>query len=95
MAYIRLSKETASNLDEFKQWVDAQSAAGTPVTITYKLATPTAFQATGAQSIPALPGTNTIYTDAGNITVTGASDPIATITALQDRVSALETPALN
>ena len=95
MAYIRLSKETASNLDEFKQWVDAQSAAGTPVTITYKLATPTAFQATGAQSIPALPGTNTIYTDAGNITVTGASDPIATITALQDRVSALESTALN
>lgn len=95
MVYIRLSKETASNLDEFKQWVDAQAAAGTPVTIAYKLATPTPFQATGNQTIPALHGTNTVYTDAGNITVTGASDPIATITALQNRVSALESAALN
>ena len=95
MAYIRLSKETASNLDEFKQWVDAQAAAGTPFTIAYKLATPTPFQATGNQTIPALPGTNTVYTDAGNITVTGASDPISTITALQDRVSALESATLN
>ena len=47
------------------------------------------------QQITALPGTNTIYTDAGNITVTGASDPIATITALQDRVSALESAQTN
>lgn len=94
MAYIRLSKETASNLDEFKQWVDAQSAAGTPVQVAYKLVTPTPFQATGNQTIPALPGTNTLYADAGDITVTGASDPIATITALQNRVSALESAAL-
>lgn len=60
-----------------------------------QLVTPTPFQATGNQTIPALPGTNTVYTDAGNITVTGASDPIATITALQTRVSALESAALN
>lgn len=60
-----------------------------------QLVTPTPFQATGNAPIPALPGTNTVYTDAGNITVTGASDPIATITALQDRVSALESAALN
>lgn len=79
----------------WKAYLAAQNAAGTPVTISYKLATPTAFQATGAQSIPALPGTNTVYTDAGNITVSGASDPIATITALQNRVSALESAALN
>ena len=95
MAYIRLSKETASNLDEFKQWVDAQSAAGTPVTFTYKLATPQPIQATGGQSLPALPGTNTIYTDADSLTVTGRADPIATITALQNRVSALESAQTN
>lgn len=47
------------------------------------------------QQIIALSGTNTLFADAGNITVTGASDPIATITALQDRVSALESAALN
>lgn len=79
----------------FKAYLAAKAAAGTPVTIAYKLATPHPFQATGNQTIPALPGTNTVYTDAGNITVTGASDPIATITALQNRVSALESAALN
>lgn len=47
------------------------------------------------QQIIALSGTNTIYADAGDITVTGASDPIATIAALQTRVSALESAALN
>ena len=47
------------------------------------------------QQIIALSGTNTLFADAGNITVTGASDPIATITALQNRVSALESAALN
>lgn len=95
MFYIRLNREIANDIQEFLGWLDAQSAAGTPVQVAYKLATPTAFQATGGQSIPALPGTNTVYTDAGNITVTGASDPIATITALQARVSALESAALN
>lgn len=87
--------ETVTNIDLAKQWIAAQYTAGTPVTICYKLATPQPIQATGGQSIPALSGTNTIYADAGNITVTGASDPIATITALQNRVSALENAALN
>ena len=93
MAYIRLSKETASNLNEFRQWVDAQAAAGTPVQITYKLATPTTFQATGGQSLPALPGTNTIYTDADSVTVTGRADPNHTINALNERIAALEDAA--
>ena len=93
MAYIRLSKETASNLDEFKQWVDAQSAAGTPVTIAYKLATPTAFQATGAQSILALSGQNVLITNADSLTVTGRADPVQTINALNDRIAALEDAA--
>ena len=83
---------TVENLNEF---CAEQAEKGTPVQICYQLATPEPFQATGGQPLPALPGTNTIYTDAGNITVTGASDPIATITALQDRVSALESAALN
>lgn len=85
----------SETLEDWKSFLAAQYAAGTPVTIAYKLATPTPFQATGGQSIPALPGTNTVYTDAGNITVTGASDPIATITSLQSRVSALESAQTN
>lgn len=77
----------------FKAFLAAQYAAGTPVTIAYKLATPTAFQATGNASIPALPGTNTIYTDADSVTVTGRADPNHTINALNDRIAALEDAA--
>ena len=87
---IVLENASMLSVDEFKAWL-----AENPVTVCYKLATPTAFQATGSQPLPALPGTNTVYTDAGNITVTGASDPIATITALQNRVSALESAHTN
>lgn len=87
--------ETVTNIDLAKQWISAQYTSGTPVTICYRLATPTPIQATGGQSIPALSGTNTLFADAGDITVTGASDPIATITALQNRVSALESAQTN
>lgn len=62
--------------------------------VVYDLAESQTIQLT-PQQILALSGTNTVYTDAGDITVTGASDPIATITALQDRVSALESAVLN
>lgn len=85
----------SETLEDWKSFLAAQYAAGTPVTIAYKIATPQPIQATGGQSLPALPGTNTVYTDAGDITVTGASDPIATITSLQSRVSALESAQTN
>lgn len=78
----------------FKAYLAAQAAAGTPVTIAYALATPTQFQATGNAPIPALPGVNTIYSDADSVTVTGRADPIHTIQALSDRVSALENAAV-
>lgn len=60
-----------------------------------RLATPTQFQATGNVPIPALSGTNTLYADAGDITVTGVSDPGAAIATLQDRLTALENNTLN
>lgn len=61
--------------------------------IAYKLATPTAFHATGGQSLPALPGTNTVYTDAGVVTVSGLSDTVETFNALENRIAALEEAA--
>ena len=88
--YVRIFQERAATVEDAKAYLASINAK-----MCYKLATPQPIQATGSQSIPALPGTNTVYTDAGNITVTGASDPIAAITALQDRVSALESTALN
>ena len=94
-AIARIRASRFENVEDWKSFLAAQAAAGTPVTVAYKLVTPHPFQATGNQTIPALPGTNTLYAGAGDITVTGASDPIATITALQTRVSALESAQTN
>jgi hypothetical protein len=41
---------------------------------------------TPGEDIPALPGVNTIYADAGEITVTGTADPIATIEYLTNAI---------
>lgn len=78
----------------WKAYLAAQAESGTPVTVAYKLATPAPIQATGNAPIPALTGVNTVYSDADSVTVTGRADPIHTIQALSDRVSALETAAV-
>lgn len=72
-----------------KAYLAAQYAAGTPVQVAYKMATPTPFTATGAQPIPALPGVNTALTDADSVTVTGRADPIKRITDLEDAVASM------
>lgn len=74
-----------------KAYLAAQYAAGTPVQIAYKLATPTPITATGAQPIPALSGINTVLTDADSVTVTGRADPIKRITDLEDAVASMTT----
>lgn len=76
-------------IDAWKSYLAAQYAAGTPVQIAYKLAEPVPFTATGAQSIPALPGVNTLMTDADSVTVTGRADPIKRITDLEDAVASM------
>lgn len=82
-------KFTAYTLVTWKDYLTAQYAAGTPVQIAYKLATPTPFTATGAQPIPALNGVNTVFTDADSVTVTGRADPIKRITDLEDAVASM------
>ena len=77
----------AATTDDFKAWLAAQAAAGTPVQIAYKLATPTPITATGAQPIPALAGCNTVLTDADSVTITGRADPSHAIAALQAQLS--------
>nr|DAR40105.1 MAG TPA: collagen alpha 1(VIII) chain protein [Caudoviricetes sp.] len=67
----------------WKSFLAAQYAAGTPVQIAYKLATPVPFTATGGGTIKALSGTNTVLTDADTLTVTGRADPIRIIQQLQ------------
>ena len=84
--------------DGLREWMDylaAQYAAGTPVQVVYQLADSVPFTATGGASIKALPGTNTVLTDADSVTVTGRADPIQTIAKLNDRIAALEAAATN
>ncbi len=75
--------------DALKSYLAAQYAAGTPVQIAYKLATPTPITATGGKPIPALAGTNTLLTDGGSLTVTGRADPTHEIQQLRAAVVAL------
>lgn len=78
-----------TNVDDLNAYLTAQYAAGTPVQVCYKLATPTPITATGAQPISALSGVNTVLTDADSVTVTGRADPIKLITDLEDAVASM------
>lgn len=82
-ARIRWGDTIPENADEWKLFLSAQYTAGTPVQIAYKLATPQPFQATGGGAIKALPGTNTVFTDADTLNVTGRADLIHIIQQLQ------------
>lgn len=83
------------------EWIcdRAAYAAGTTppngAQVAYKLDNPKPFTATGGTVIPALPGTNTVLTDADSAAVTGRADPIQTIAKLSDRIAALEAAATN
>lgn len=81
--YMDYGDDQTVTLDTWKAYLAAQYAAGTPVQVAYKLATPIPFSATGGGAIKALPGVNTILTDADTITVTGRADPIHIIQQLQ------------
>lgn len=80
-------KAEQSTLENWKAYLAAQNAAGTPVQVCYKLAEPVPFTATGAQPLPALAGANTVLTDADTVEVTGRADPIKRITDLEDAVA--------
>ena len=95
-ANLRIRHEAEqSTLENWKAYLAAQYAAGTPVQIAYQLADSVPFTAAGGAAIPALSGTNTILTDADSMTVTGRADPIQTIDKLSDRIAALEAAATN
>ncbi len=78
-----------ASVDDLNAYLATQYAAGTPVQIAYKLATPEPFTATGAQPISALSGVNTLLTDADSVAVTGRADPIKRITDLEDAVASM------
>lgn len=76
------------NTDAWKSYLAAQAAAGTPVQIAYKLATPTPFTATGNGPIMPIPGeTNTVITDVDTVIITGRADPAHAIAELQAQLA--------
>ena len=87
--YLRISDPRFSTIEELKSYLADQYAAGTPVQITYKPATPIPFTATGGAAVPALEGVNTVITDADSVDVTGRADPIKRITDLEDAVASM------
>ena len=94
LGWVGFSLSFADSLDSWKSYLAAQYAAGTPVTIAYKLATPQPIQATGSQSLPTLSGQNVLITNADSVTVTGRADPNHTIQTLSDRIAALENETI-
>ena len=76
------------------EWIsdrDVYSSGAVPTTgaqVVYKLTEPITIQLT-PQQIAALSGVNTLYTDAGTLTVTGREDPQHTITELKNAIISL------
>lgn len=76
------------------EWIsdrDVYSSGTVPTTgaqVVYKLADPYTIQLS-PQQIAALSGVNTLYTDAGTLTVTGREDPQHTITELKNAIISL------
>lgn len=80
-----------ASADELSAYCAAQYAAGTPVQIAYKLATPIPFTATGGGTIPTIKGTNTLLTDADTIKATYRCN----VRAAEQEINALYTDLLN
>ncbi|MFR3631408.1 MAG: hypothetical protein ACLTU3_13440 [Acutalibacteraceae bacterium] len=91
---INICDSSFATAEDFKAYLAAQAAAGTPVQVAYRLADPAPIQAAGGQPIPALPGENTLLTDGDGLTVTGRTDPLAAVQAMLARVAALEQNAI-
>lgn len=84
-AFLADTSDNAAAIASLKSYFAAQQAAGTPVQIAYKLATPVPFTATGGAPLPALAGTNTVLTDGDTVQVTGRGDIGHALAALAGR----------
>ena len=78
-----------NNIADWKSYLAAQYAAGTPVQVTYKLAEPTPFTATGGSPVYQLDGINTVVSDADTLTVNGRADPIKVMESQRQAIISL------
>ena len=74
--------DTFETVEDWKSYLAAQYAADTPVQVAYKLAEPVSYEASGAETTPALESINTILSDADSVTVTGRKDPVRLLAGL-------------
>ena len=79
-----------TTVEDFNAYLAAQYAAGTPVQVCYKLASPTVIQLT-PQQITALTGVNTVYCNGDALTVSGRTDIMGVIEHVIERMAALES----
>lgn len=89
LLFINKSELGSYDISGLNAWVSKYS----PVQFVYRLANPVTVQLT-PQEIYALSGVNTIYSDAGDVIVSGYSDSNAIINSLADRIAALEQNAI-
>lgn len=88
-SWVGFSFPGIATLDDFKTFLSTQHAAGKPVQVAIKLTQSVPFATTGAQTIRALSGTNTILTDADSIDVSGRTDPVHALIELQDAIASI------
>ena len=80
-------------MKHFNNLMKSRYDAGIPVEVVADIGVPFTIQLT-PQEILALSGVNTVYADAGDVTVSGHSDPTTIIKNLTDRIAALEQNAI-
>ena len=63
----------SDTVQDWKDYINAQSAAGTPIQICYELATPITYQLS-PQEVKTLKGQNHVWSDAGDVDLTYVAD---------------------
>lgn len=84
----------SKDVTAFKAWLTDMAAAGTPVQVCYKLATPVTIQLT-PHEIYAISGSNNIWCDVGKITVSGRKDILWLTSNLIKRLNACESAIIS
>jgi len=83
-----------ATVDAWKAFLSEQYGAGTPVQVCYELTTPPEIQLT-PQQILSLEGTNNLWSDTGDTTVKGPTDPKYRDEQQDQRIAALEAAMAN
>lgn len=84
----------SNTVDDWKAYLAAQYAAGTPVQLCYELAEPITIQLT-AHDIYALQGVNKVWCDAGEMTVSGRKDIMWVTEYLTRKIAELQNAIIS